>query len=289
MVSQPDKPAGRGQALRPPPVKVRAQELGIPVFQPTSLRSAEVQERIVAEQPVLGFVVAYGKLIPPALLCRPPRGYVNAHASLLPRWRGAAPIAWSILEGDPETGVCLMQMEEGLDTGPVLAERRTAIASEDSSATLGERLSHLGAALLQENLPLLIEGALPSQTQAQEGACYARMLRKEDGRLRFRESAEANHRRFRAMDPWPGAYAQWQGKRIKLHRLTMPRKAPEYSGPEGSLRVLEGKLWVKCSPGYLSIEELQPEGKRRMSAAEFLAGRPLAADARFDQDEERES
>ena len=277
VVTQPDKPKGRGRELAPPPVKGVAQERGIPVLQPARIRNTGFAEELRAFAPDVCVVAAYGKILPPDVLAVPKHGSVNVHASLLPRWRGAAPIQWALAAGDTRTGVCLMQMEEGLDTGPVISCAEVAIDPRDTSESLHDRLSELGAQLLRRDLPRYVRGELVPAPQPAEGVTLAPMIKKEDGRLDFRRSAVELERRVRAFTPWPGAFAELREEGgptlLKIHRA---HAGPSSRlAPPGTLVSASEGLEVACGEGSLWLEEVQPEGRRRMSAAEFLAGRRL--------------
>ncbi len=273
VVTQPDKPKGRGQALAMSPVKALAQERGVPVLQPVKLRTPPFSEELRQYAPDVCVVTAYGRILPKDVLELPRHGCINVHASLLPRFRGAAPIQWSIAHGDAETGVTLMVMDEGLDTGPMLATRRLPIGPEDTSATLHDKLSTLGGALLREDLPKYLSGALQPVPQPTEGVVLAPIINKEDGELDFARPAVELERRVRAFTPWPGAFTGFGGGRFKVHKAKVAagKGAPGTvlaAGPEG--------LEVACGEGSLVLLEVQPEGKRVMRAAEFLSGHKLA-------------
>jgi len=272
VVTQPDKPKGRGKELAMPPVKQLALERGVPVFQPTKLRNTDFAEQLRALSPDVCVVTAYGKILPKDVLEAPRRGCVNVHASLLPRWRGAAPIQWSIAEGDPETGVCLMQMDEGLDTGAVISCERTQIGPEDTSQTLHDRLSRMGGDILRRDLRRYVDGELTATPQPSEGATYASMIKKEDGRLDFGRPAVELERRVRAFTPWPGAFTFLGGALFKVHQV----RAGEGRGAPGTVLAASAEgIEVACAEGSLWLLEVQPEGRRRMTASEFLAGRRL--------------
>jgi len=273
VVTQPDKPKGRGQLPTISPVKQFAIERGIPVLQPVKLRDPAFWETVRKLSVEVGVVAAYGKILPRELLAAPAKGCVNVHASLLPRFRGAAPIQWAIASGDEKTGVCLMQMDEGLDTGPVLACAEVRIGPEETSESLHRTLAKLGADLIREQLPAYLEGNLRRTPQPREGVVLAPQLKKEDGLLDFTRDAEALERRIRAFQPWPGAFTHLKGKVLKVLRA---RVSPE-SGPPGTvLSIGKQGIQVACGTGSLVLVELQPEAKRAMSAAEFLAGHPIA-------------
>lgn len=273
VVTQPDKPKGRGHALAAPPVKELALARGVPVLQPPKLRTPPFSEELRRLQPDVVVVTAYGKILPKDLLEVPPKGCVNVHASLLPRFRGAAPIQWSIAHGDTETGVTLMLMDEGLDTGPMLAVRKLPIAPEDTSATLHEKLSALGGELLREALPAWLRGELQPTPQPEQGVVLAPLIEKEQGRLDWSRPAVELERRLRAFTPWPGAYTTLGSKLLKVHQA---RVAPGQGEPGTLLSAGPQGLEVACGAGSLVLVEVQPEGKRAMSAAEFLAGHKLA-------------
>ena len=271
VVTQPDRPRGRGQHVTPPAVKAEAEGAGLAVLQPPKLKGTDLGERLRAMQLDVAVVAAYGRILPPEVLAAPRLGCVNVHASLLPRWRGAAPIQWAIASGDAETGVCLMQMEAGLDTGPVLAVRRTPILPEDTSESLHLRLSELGGALVREELPRLLAGALTAHPQPAEGVTLARLVEKEDGRLDWSRPAVELERRVRAFVPWPGGWTPLGPQLLKVWRAEVVPGA----GPPGTVLAAQGRLEVACAEGALRLVEVQPEGKRRMSAAEFLSGHRL--------------
>lgn len=281
MVTQPDKPQGRGQRLAPPAVKACALELGLPVQQPIALRRNEEFERTLRQlRADIAVVVAYGKILPPAILGIPRAGCVNVHASLLPRWRGAAPIAWAIASGDEQTGVCLMRMEEGLDTGPVYASRATPIGATETCEALSERLSAMGAQVLVEHLDAILEGSRSPQPQDDARATYARMLTKADRWLDWAQPAVQLDRHVRAMAPWPGSAFELNGCTIKVHRaeavLTPPAAASVTSAVAGTVVEAHGdRLVVSCGQGALWLQELQRPASKRMSTREFLAGFPI--------------
>jgi methionyl-tRNA formyltransferase len=274
VVSQPDRPAGRGQAPTPPAVKVAAGELGAPVFQPEKIRTPETAAALAAFAADLFVVVAYGRILPQALLDMPRLGAYNVHASLLPRLRGAAPIQWAIIRGDAETGVSIMRMEAGLDTGPVAATRRLAIADDDTAGTLSAKLADLGAGLLADTLPAIAEGGVRLAPQDDAGATLAPPLAKTDGHLRFDRPARAVSAQARGVDPWPGASASLDGQPIKLFR---PRVA-DGSGRPGEVLGLRGEgLVIACAEGAIAFDELQLPGRKRLPAGSVLLGHPIAA------------
>jgi len=274
VVTQPDRPAGRGQQLRPSPVKVVAEAAGIPVYQPKSLRREEAAAPLRQWQPDLIVVAAFGQILRPHVLDLPPHGCLNVHASLLPRWRGASPIQHALMSGDSETGICLMRMDPGLDTGPVFVCRSTPITATDTAATLHDRLAEMGAALLSQHLEAIIDGRLTPTPQDDTLATYAPMIKKEDGRLDWTQSADQLDRHIRALTPWPGAYTFWQEQPLKI---LAARPANQHTaGAPG--QVLAGKVndtaVVHTGDGGLELQTVQLAGKRAMDVGEFLRGRP---------------
>ena len=281
VISQPDKPAGRGLAMRPPAVKARALELGLDVWQPTKVRTAEFAEKLGALGADVAVVVAYGRILPKAVLDAPRAGCVNVHASLLPRWRGAAPIQWSIVHGDTETGVTLMQMDEGMDTGPILATAATPIERKDDAATLSGRLSKMGAELLRRELPRYVAGELTPEPQNDADATMAPLLDKAHGRIDWNQTARAVHNQIRGMNPWPGAHTALGERRIKVHRAMPSTLDPEGAAP-GEVTALDPEgILVACAEGTLEIQELQESGRKRVDARAFISGRGVAIGDRF--------
>lgn len=278
VVSQPDRPAGRGKLLQPPPVKELALQLGLPVEQPTKLRDGVLAKALSALQPDAFVVVAYGRILPPDLLAVPRLGPWNVHASLLPKYRGAAPIQWSVIRGEQKTGVCVMRMEEGLDTGPVAARREEAIAETDTAGTLAERLSHLGADLLLQTLPRIADGSVALQTQDHNAATLAPLLKKEDGFLDFSVPARLVSAQARGVDPWPGAtvFLASEPMKVFVPTLAAGQGAPGEvlgHGPQG--------LMVACGQGAIAFAELQLAGRKRLPAAAVLAGHAIPVGTRL--------
>lgn len=281
VITQPDRPAGRGLAMRPPAVKARALELGLTVWQPTKVRPPEFAEQLRAMSADVAVVVAYGRILPKAVLDAPRTGCVNVHASLLPKWRGAAPIQWSIVHGDAETGVTLMQMDEGMDTGPILATASTAIERDDDAATLSGRLSQLGAELLRTELPRYVAGELTPRAQDDAAATMAPLLNKGHGRINWDQSAQAVHNQIRGMNPWPGAHTVLGERHIKVHRAIPSTLDPEGAAP-GQVTALDPEgILVACAEGTLEIQELQESGRKRVDARAFASGRGVAVGDRF--------
>jgi methionyl-tRNA formyltransferase len=276
VVAQPDRPAGRGQALREPATKVWARARGVPVLQPEKVRDGRLAAELRALAPELLVVVAYGRILGGDLLTLAPHGAVNVHASILPRWRGAAPIQWALAAGDRETGVTLMHMDAGLDTGDILLQRVLAIAPDETSATLHDRLAVLGAAAVVEGLPLLEAGRLTPVRQDGARATLARIIQKEDGRLDFARPAAELAARVRAFTPWPGAFTTLGGRLLKVHAA---RALPGGAGlAPGEARPSGDGLLIGCGEGSaLLLAEVQLEGKKRLSAADFVKGQPVAA------------
>jgi methionyl-tRNA formyltransferase len=268
VVTQPDRASGRGRALKPPPVKTLALELGLPVIQPERLRESDAMEQLRLWSPELIVVAALGQILKPDVLDLPPHGCLNVHTSLLPRWRGAAPINAAILYGDEETGVTIMKMDPGLDTGPILSQRALRLRPDDTAGSVTETLSHLGAQLLIETLPDYISGKIQSKPQPEEGVTYAPMLKKEEGRLDFTRPAQELERRVRALKPWPGAFFDWDGGLLKIHRAHV--EAGEAS--VGQRLIHRGQAAVGTVSGLLVLDEVQPAGKKAMSGRAFLMG-----------------
>jgi methionyl-tRNA formyltransferase len=278
VLTRPDSPAGRGRQMEESAVKQVARAENVPVQQPRSLRDPDAFATLAALRPDLIVVAAYGLILPPAVLGLPPRGCINIHGSLLPRHRGAAPIAAAILAGDAETGVSIMLMDAGVDTGPVLSRATAAIAGDDTTGTLMAHLAGLGADLLISTLPAWLEGRVKPEAQSEEGASYAPRVEKRDGQIRWGEAAELIARRVRAYQPWPSAYTTWRGQILKVTRA----RAGEGSGDPGS-SAREWGLVVAGAPdsagvvtgnGVLWLEEVQLAGKRALPIQAFLRGAP---------------
>jgi methionyl-tRNA formyltransferase len=276
VVSQPDRPAGRGRELAEPAVKVAARALGLPVLQPERVRTPELEAELRALDADAFVVVAYGRILPQALLDVPRRGCWNVHASLLPKLRGAAPIQWAIIRGERLTGVSVMRMEAGLDTGPVAAVREVPIADDDTTATLSRKLAEAGPPLLVGALPAILDGTIALARQDDAAATPAPPLVKEDGRLRFDVPARAVSARARGCDPWPGATALLGGEPL---RVFGPRALPGPAGaPPGAVVGLRAEgLAVACADAPVAFAELQLPGRKRLPAAAVLAGRPIPA------------
>lgn len=268
VVTQPDRPSGRGRALTPPPVKILAHSLGLPVIQPQRLKEPQTMQQLRDWQPDLIVVAAFGQILRPAVLDLPPHGCLNVHASLLPRWRGAAPVAAAILHGDESTGVTIMRMDPGIDTGPLLSQRRVPIFSQDTTETLGERLATIGAQLLLDTLPGYLDGSLQPTLQDEALATYAPMLQKQDGELDFQQTALELARKVRAFNPWPGAFTFWRGEPFKIHMA----HEVDASGAPGEHLVIDGLPAIACAEGALALDLVQLPGKRPVSGEVFLRG-----------------
>ena len=267
---QPPRPAGRGKADRPSPVHMAAQALGLPVRHPVSLKGAQEQAEFAALGADIAVVVAYGLILPQAVLDAPRLGCVNIHASLLPRWRGAAPIHRAIMAGDAETGICIMQMEAGLDTGPVLARTALPIGASETTAELHDRLSALGAQMIVQILPRL---PLPAQPQPALGVSYAAKIDKAEARINWARPAAEIARQINGLSPFPGAWVDIGGERVKLLRAAVAIGPSDLGQGEAGAHL--GGFVIACATGAVRILEVQREGKRRASAEEFLRGASL--------------
>ena len=283
VVTQPDRPRGRGQHAAVSAVKALALEHHLTILQPASLRPAAALEALAALRPDIIVVVAYGNLLPPAVLALPPYGCINLHASLLPKYRGAAPVHWALIHGDTVTGYTIMQMDEHLDTGPMLWREECAITPEDDALRLGVRLAEAGAQGMLEVLAALARGTLTAQPQPEAGASYAPKLTRELGRLNWHQPAVTLHNLVRGLVPWPGATTAWRGTAVKIWR-TRVQATPAESPPGTITAVLPEGLCVACEAEQLLVQELQPANRRRMSAREFVQGYRVQPGDSFDQD-----
>jgi methionyl-tRNA formyltransferase len=268
VITQPDRPAGRGKQLTAPPVKILAKELDLPVIQPARLREPPAMAQLRAWAPDLIVVAAFGQILRQEVLDLPLHGCLNVHASLLPRWRGASPIQAAILAGDAETGVTIMRMDKGLDTGPILIERAIPIAPDDTAATLSDKLSTLGADILIETLPKYLSSELKPTPQPEAGATSAPILKKSDGELDAALSAEELARKVRAFNPWPGAFIVWKRQPLKVHRARIAAG----NAASGQRRIEGGLPAIGTADGLLILNKVQPAGKKPMSGEEFLRG-----------------
>jgi methionyl-tRNA formyltransferase len=284
--TQPDKPAGRGLRPTPPPVKVWAQERGLPVFQPRSLRrDPEAVAQLRALRPEVIVVVAYGLILPSEVLALPPYGCLNLHASLLPRYRGPAPIQAALLQGDPETGVTVMWMTEQVDAGPILGMEREPIHPEDTAETLGARLAQQGARLMRETLRRWLAGEITPQPQDPSQATYCPRITKADGEIDWRRPAVEIERRIRAFTPWPGAYTFWKGRLLKVGSA---RVRPDLQASPGRVVPVDVRAGVGTGEGVLELQTVQPEGKRLMPIEAFLNGHPDFLGATLGREEARD-
>ena len=267
VVTQPDRPAGRGAALKAPPIKEVALAHAIPILQPQKLR--HVVDELRDWQADLFVVAAFGQILPQKVLDIPPQGCINVHGSLLPRWRGAAPIQAAIRHGDAQTGVTIMQMDAGLDTGPVLSKRAIDIAPDETGQSLHDKMAQLGAELLRDTLPSYLRGELEPQPQDDSQATYAPQISKDEGRLDWTRSAAELERLVRAFTPWPGTFTTWQGKQLKVHRAELAQGQAE---PGRVVALEDGGCAVGTAQGLLRLLEVQLEGKKRLAIGEFLRG-----------------
>ncbi len=271
VITQPDRKQGRKQRVIFSPVKACAWAHGLEVWQPATLRSSRAVERLRAVQADVFVTAAVGHILTTPVLSLPPHGCLNVHASLLPRWRGAAPVQAAILHGDTETGVTVMLMDEGIDTGPLLAQKRCAILPQDTTPVLTQRLAHLGADLLMDTLPRWVSGELELQPQPDQGVTWCPRLSKSDGCLDWKQSARDIERMVRAWTPWPGAFTIWNGLKLDILQATA---LPDWSGPGvcGQVVLLGKQVAVITGQGALVLEQVQPAGRRPMSAQAFVCG-----------------
>jgi methionyl-tRNA formyltransferase len=280
VVCQPDKPRGRGLELTAPPVKRRALELGLDVVQPTKLKTGEVAQWLRDRNVDVALVVAYGRILPKDVLEAPRLGCVNVHASLLPKYRGAAPITWAVVNGEPETGITLMQMDEGMDTGAMLEQLATPIVPEETAGELSERLSALGALAVRKGLPRYVAGELTPTAQDHARATHAPMLEKEHGRIDFTRPARAVHDHVRGMTPWPGAFTTLpNGKTLKVHatRVCDPPGGAQPAAPPGVVVLADkSRVVVACGERAVELLRVQLEGKKPISSGDWFVGRGVA-------------
>jgi methionyl-tRNA formyltransferase len=278
VATQPDRPKGRDLKLQPSPVKLFASRAGIPVLQPERARSEDFIAALRKAEPELIVVAAYGQILPAAILDLPRYGCINVHTSLLPKYRGAAPIQWALLNGDSETGVTMMKMDVGMDTGPILSASATPISPEDTAETLHDRLASLGADLLLKTIPDYVSGKIQPRPQPSEGVSYAPKIKKLDGHIDWQQPATAIWNRIRAMSPWPGAFTYLEAPAPqpqsppRLLKIWQAKVASASGSPGQILNADKSGLLVGCGEGGLLVQIIQLEGGRRLSAAEFLAG-----------------
>ena len=270
VVTRPDRPAGRGLKLHPTPIKELAQELGLPLLQPEKInREVEYLKEL---QPDVAVVVAYGQILSKDVIEVPRLGTVNLHASLLPKYRGAAPVQWALMRGETVTGVTTFLIDEGLDTGPILLQREVPISPEDTAGTLEKKLAEVGAELMIETLKGLRDGTIRPKPQDDSQATYAPKITKELARIDWAKSAPEIHNLVRAMEPVPGAFTFYKSRRLKVHRTRVVPEPPSGGEPGEVLGVGDEGLWVATGDGILELLEVQPEGKRRMSGRDFANG-----------------
>jgi len=283
VVSQPDRPKGRGRKLLPTPVKARALEAEIPVFQPKKVREPEFLKRLQGLEPDLIVVAAFGQILPQALLDIPRIMPINIHGSLLPKYRGAAPIQWALINGEKETGITIMRMDAGMDTGPMLLKGSLAIGEDETFGELVVRMSELGARLLAEALDKLAKGQLKEEVQPEEGVTYAPPIKKEQYHIDWSQPARTIHGTIRAFDPRPGAYTLYQGQRLRLYSpvIVDDKNTPEQR-PGTVLDASSGTIKVSCGQGILGIRQVQWPGKKRLDVESFLRGRKIPQGSVFE-------
>jgi methionyl-tRNA formyltransferase len=270
VLTQPDRPKGRGLGVIASPVKQTAERLGLPIYQPEKIKqNEELRGKLQQIGPAAIIVVGYGRIIPKWMLELPTHGNINLHASLLPKYRGAAPIQWAIANGEKVTGVTTMRIDEGLDTGDILLQKDLAILDEDTAETVSPRLAGIGADLMLETLRRLAEGMISAAPQKKDEATLAPILKKEDGRIDFSRSAQEIHNRFRGFQPWPGAFTTFRGKGLNITAM----KTASEDIPQGQLLVKSNQLFAGCgNNSAIELLEIQPEGKKRMPAGDFVRG-----------------
>jgi len=272
VVTQPDRPSGRGQHSARSPVKEAALRLGLAVYQPERVRRPEAVEHLRALGAEAMVVVGYGQIIPQAIIDMTPRGIINVHASLLPKYRGAGPVQWAMINGETRTGVTTMQIDAGLDTGEMLLKAEAAIGPDENAVELGKRLSAMGADLLIETLEGLRRGTIQPQKQDPAAATYAPILKKEDGLIDWTQTAQAIHNRVRGLQPWPGAYTRFRGQALHIWKVGQAPRPANLPGRIASVK----PLIVGCGAGSLELLEVQLEGRKRMAAADFANGQRLS-------------
>ena len=271
-VTQPDRPKGRGKEMAKSPVKLVAEEHGIPVFQPLRLREPDAVRTVEEAKPDLIVVAAFGQILPKEVLLLPKYGCINVHASLLPAYRGAAPIQWAIIDGREKTGVTIMQMDEGLDTGDILLQKEIPIAKDETGGSLHDKLAELGAEALVTAIPGVLDGTLKPVRQGEMTTPYAKQLKKEMGRLDFQKTAEVLEREVRGLYPWPGTYTELDGRLLKILKAEAVPLTKAEAKPGTITDITKKSFTFVTAVGGLRIWELQPEGKRRMTTEEFLRG-----------------
>jgi methionyl-tRNA formyltransferase len=286
VITQPDRPRGREMQTAESPVKIAARDAGLEIFQPEKIRSPEAQAWLEARAPDVALLIAYGQILPARLLSIPRFGWINLHASLLPKYRGAAPIAWAIARGETRTGITTMQVDPGMDTGPILLQKEMEIGSDETAPQLSARMAEAGAPLILQTLERLERGTLEPRPQDLAQASYAPMLKREDGRIQWAMTAAEIYNRMRGFAPWPGTFADFRGKRVHLWGcLADPKEVPSKAGKRaapGAIYAESSRMFVACGANsWLELDELQSEGRKRMSAREFLSGARIGPDERF--------
>ncbi len=274
VVTQPDRPKGRGHSLAPPPIKLVAQRASIPLLQPIKIKTPDFFDALAGWKPDLIAVAAFGRILPPVILALPPKGCVNVHASLLPKYRGAGPIQWAIINGEQETGITTMLMDEGMDTGAILIQERMAISADDTAGTLSSRLAGMGGRLLVETIRRLKAGTLVPRPQDHSHATLAPLLKKEDGLIDWKFTATAIANRIRGFSPWPGAYTFAGAERWTIWRASVLNE-PIAASPGTVVAVTKDALHVVTGDGVLAVTDIQPANSRRMTVSHYLAGHPL--------------
>lgn len=281
VVCQPDKPKGRSGALSACPVKECALKYNLPVFQPERIKRPEAVEELRKFPADVFVVAAFGQILSEEILTMPKYGCINIHASLLPKYRGAAPIQWCIVDGEKETGVTIMQMDAGIDTGDILFTKKVAITEEETGGSLFDKLSQAGAELIVEALPKIEAGEVSPVKQDEARSNYARMLKKEDGQINWNRPAEEIGRLVRGMDPWPSAFTYYRGKQFKIWKAQAVDGGTEGLLPGTIAQIEKQGIWIACGSGMLQVTEAQMEGKKRMSAADLMNGRTLEMNERL--------
>lgn len=276
VVCQPDKPAGRGLTLTPPAVKVRATELGLPVVQPTKLRTGEFGAWVREQAVDVALVVAYGRILPKDVLDGPRLGCVNVHASLLPKYRGAAPITWAVVHGESESGVTLMKLDEGMDTGPTFARTATPVGPDETAGELSERLARIGADAVSRWLSAYVAGECHLEPQDAALATTAPMLEKDHGRIEWSKTARQVHNHVRGMSPWPGAFTSARGKTLKVRATRVVNGTAEGAAPGQVVVADKSRVMVACGEACVELVTVQPEGKRAITGPEWVMGRGVA-------------
>lgn len=287
-VTQPDKPKGRGKSVLMTPVKEKAIEYGIPVYQPKKVRDPEFLEILRELNPDVIVVVAFGQILPKDVLELPKYGCVNVHASLLPKYRGAAPIQWAVIDGETKSGVTTMQMDVGLDTGDMLEKREIVLDPKETGGSLFDKLSALGGEMILSTLKKLEDGTAVPVPQGESDTSYAKMLTKEMGEIDWKKPAVVIERLIRGFNPWPSAYTHFRGKTVKLWAADVLKSGEglSFTGNPGRITVLKSRLFAETGEGFLEVLELQLEGKKRMDTAAFLRGFPIETGERFGETEE---